>query len=142
MRERRVPARLRHHALLGVDEQHREMRGRRRRDHVPRVLLVARCVGDDELAQCRREIPVRDVDRDALLTLGDEAVGQQRQVEHLTTTLRRALDRGELVGQYRLGVVEQAADQRALAVVDTARGQETQHAVIEDGWIVDDGHQK
>ena len=40
-------------------------------------------VGDDELAQRRGEIAVGDVDRDALLALGDEAVGQQRQIERL-----------------------------------------------------------
>jgi len=31
---------------------------------------MARCVRDDELSPRRAEIPVRDVNRDALLTLG------------------------------------------------------------------------
>ena len=39
--------------------------------------------------------------------------------------------RGELVGEDRLGVVEEAADQRALAVVDAAGGEKPQHAVVE-----------
>ena len=86
-------------------------------------------VGDDELAPRGREVAVRDVDRDALLALGGEAVGEEREIERLPAPLRRALDRGELVGEDRLGVVEQAADQRALAVVDAAGGEEPQHAV-------------
>ena len=37
---------------------------------------MARAVGDDELALVGREVPVRDVDRDALLTLGLEAIDE------------------------------------------------------------------
>jgi hypothetical protein len=42
---------------------------------------VAGGVGDDEVAPRRREVAVRDVDRDALLALGGEAIEQQREVE-------------------------------------------------------------
>jgi hypothetical protein len=76
-------------------------------------LLVAGGVGDDELPQGGGEIAVRDVDRDALLALGDEPVGQQRQIERPASLLRGALDRGELVGEDRLRVVKELPDQRA-----------------------------
>ena len=66
-----------------VDQQDREIRGAGAGDHVARVLLVAGRVGDDELARARGEVAVRDVDRDALLALGGEAVGEQREVERL-----------------------------------------------------------
>jgi len=46
-------------------------------------LLVPRRVGDDELALAGREIAIGDVDRDALLALGGEAVDQQREIEFL-----------------------------------------------------------
>jgi len=50
--------------------------------HVARVYShVPRRVGDDELAPRGREVAVGDVDRDALLALGGEAVEQQREVE-------------------------------------------------------------
>ena len=52
-------------------------------DHVARVLLVARRVGDDELALRRGEVAVGHVDGDALFALGLQAVGQQRQVDRL-----------------------------------------------------------
>ena len=38
-------------------------------------------VGDDEAPPRRREVAVGDVDRDALLALGAQAVGQQREVD-------------------------------------------------------------
>ena len=40
-------------------------------------------VGDDELPLGRGEVAVGDVDRDALLALGPQAVGEQRQVRVL-----------------------------------------------------------
>ncbi len=97
-------------------------------DHVAGVLDVARGVGDDELALRGGEVAVGDVDRDALLALGPQAVGEQRQVRVLVAPVAAgALDRLELVLEDRLRVVEQATDERALAVVDRAGGREPQH---------------
>ena len=76
-----VTTRLPLHAVPRVDQDDRQVAVRRARRHVARVLLVARTVGDDELAPARREVAVRDVDRDALLALGLEAVHQQRQID-------------------------------------------------------------
>jgi hypothetical protein len=42
---------------------------------------VAGGVGDDERPPRRGEVAVGDVDRDALLALGAQAVGQQREVD-------------------------------------------------------------
>ena len=142
MRDRRVPPRLHDHPVSGVDQQDRELRRRRRGDHVARVLVVAGRVGDDELAQGRGEVPVCHVDGDPLLALRDEPVGEQREVETEAAPLRRALDGGELVGENRLGVVEEPTDQRALAVVDAARGEEAQHAVVQHVGIFHRRHQK
>jgi hypothetical protein len=91
---------------------------------------VARGVGQHELALRRREVPVGDVDRDALLTLGAQAVDQQRQVRGRQTLVdRRALHGLDLVGQHGLRVIEQAADQRRLAVVHGARRGEAQEVL-------------
>ena len=110
-------------ARAGVDEQQREVGGRGARDHVARVLRVPGAVGEDEAPLGRGEGAVGDVDRDALLALGAQAVGEQREVEPVDRAL---LDVRELVGQDGLGVVEQAADQGRLAVVDAAGGGEPQ----------------
>src|SRR5271169_4420416 len=68
------------HAVARIDEDHRQVRVRGSGDHVARVLGVSRCVGDDELPLRRREVPVGNVYRDALLALRSEAVGEKREV--------------------------------------------------------------
>jgi hypothetical protein len=84
---------------------------------------VAGRVGDDELAPGGVEVAVGDVDRDALLALGAQAVGQQGEVGvAVAAALGRLLDVLELVLEDRLRVVQQPADERRLAVVDRASG--------------------
>ena len=68
-------------ALARVDQQDGELGGGGAGRHVARVLLVAGRVGDDERAPGGREIAIGDVDGDALLALGGEAVDQQREIE-------------------------------------------------------------
>ncbi len=63
-----------------IDQHQRQVGGGGAGDHVARVLLVARRVGDDELAPGGLEVAVGDVDRDALLALGAQAVGEQGEV--------------------------------------------------------------
>ena len=63
-----------------VDQDDGEVCGGSSCDHVARVLHVARCIGDDELALGRSEIAVRHIDRDALLAFGTQSIGQQTEV--------------------------------------------------------------
>ena len=73
------------------------------------------------------EVAVGDVDRDALLALGAQAVGQQRQVEVAVAAALGGLgDVLELVLEDRLGVVQQPPDQGRLAVVDGSGGGDPQ----------------
>jgi hypothetical protein len=74
------------------------------------------------------EVAVGDVDGDALLAFGLQAVGQQRQIDRLAGRL--ALQRVQLVGEDGTAVVEQAADERALAVVHAAGGEKAQGAMV------------
>ena len=72
-------------------------------DHVARVLHVAGRVGDDELAPRRGEVAVGDVDGDALLALGAEAVGEVGQVDLAAAgDVGGALQRLDLVFHQRL----------------------------------------
>ena len=122
--DRGVAAALLGQPGAGVDQQQRQIGGRGARDHVARVLRVAGAVGEDEPPPRRRERAVGDVDRDALLALGPQAVGEQREVEAFDRAL---LHVGELIGEDGLGVVQKPADERRLAVVDAAgRGQPQQ----------------
>jgi hypothetical protein len=68
---KRVAARLRRARPLRASiRMIGEVGGRGAGGHVARVLLVARRVGDDELAPVGGEVAVGDVDGDALLALG------------------------------------------------------------------------
>ena len=77
----RMAPRLRQHALARIDQHDGEIGGRGAGRHVAGVLLVAGRVGDDERALRRGEEAVGDVDGDALLALGLEAVDQQREID-------------------------------------------------------------
>ncbi len=116
-----VAAGLLDHALAGVDEHDGDVGRRGAGHHVARVLHVARGVGELEAALRGDEAAVGDVDRDPLLALGAQPVGEQREVDvAVAAPLARLLDRLHLVDEHLLRVEEQAADQRRLAVVDGA----------------------
>jgi hypothetical protein len=128
-----VPARLRQHALARVHQDHGGIGGGGAGHHVAGVLLVAGRIGDDELALLGGEKAVGDVDGDALLALGGEAVDEQREVDLLALgapLLRVFLDGAELVFEQQLGVVQKAPDERALAVVDAAAGDEPEQPLL------------
>ena len=123
------------HALPGVDQDDREIGGGGAGRHVAGILLMARRVGDDELASAGGEIAIGDVDGDALLALGLEAVDHEGQVQLAAlgaVELALGFEGGDLVFQEQLGVVEQAADQRALAVVDAAAGEKAEEGFFRD----------
>ncbi len=125
--DKRMAARLRQHAVARIDQDDGEIGGGSAGRHVARVLLVARRIGDDELALRRGEIAVGDIDRDALFALGAQAVGQQRQIDVAAAAVGGRLGHArELVFVDALGIVEQAADEGALAVVDAAGGGEAE----------------
>ena len=128
-----MASRLGQNTLPGIDQDDGHVRRRRPGNHVAGVLLVARRVGNDKLALVGREKAVRDVDRDSLLALGGQAVEEQREVEFAiarTLSFRIRLQRCELIVVEQLRFVQQAADQRALAVVDTAAGKEAQQRLL------------
>ena len=105
-----VPVRLFHHAVAGVDEDDGEVGSGSSRDHVARVLHVARCIGDDELALGRCEIAVRHIDRDALFAFGTQSIGQQTEVSCFQAFLfAGCLNRFELIFKNAFAVVQQAA---------------------------------
>ena len=128
-----VTSRLRQHAFASVDQNHRHIGRRCTRHHVARVLLVPRRVGDDELAPVGGEETVGHVDRDALLTLCRETIDQQREIQFTALRahlLRIRFQRRELILEDHFRLVEQAADERRLAVIHAAAGNEPQQALV------------
>ena len=96
-----MPARLFDNALAGIDQDDDELGRRCAGHHVARVLHVSRSVGEHELALRRCEVAVRHVDRDALLPLGPQPVGQQREFDAVVPAVAtRPLDGFEGVGEH------------------------------------------
>ncbi|MCW0466663.1 hypothetical protein NB705_003736 [Xanthomonas sacchari] len=128
-----VPAGLGQHALGRIDQHHRHIGGGGAGGHVAGVLRMPGAVGDDELAPVGIEIAVGNVDGDALLALGGQAIQQQRIVDGSAAgavALAVDTERSQLVVEQPLAVVQQATDQRALAVVDAAAGDEAQQRLV------------
>ena len=101
--------------------------------HVAGVLLVARRVGDDELALVGGEEAVGDVDGDALLALGFQPVDQKREIDIARRWCRVSWNPSPArpaVFEQQLGVVEQPPDQGGLAVVDAAAGEKAQQRLL------------
>ena len=125
--------RLRANTASRIDHEDRDVAVRCRHRHVAGVLLVTRRVGDEHATPVRQvHVPVRDVDRDALRALVLQAVQQQGVVDLPDGQQRRvAAAIGtcvlELVDRHRIGLGEQAADERGLAVVDRPAGDQVQH---------------
>lgn len=121
-----MAARLRQDALRRVDEDDGEVGERCAAGHVARVLLMARRIRADEAAVVRREVAVGDIDRDALLALREQSVQEQRVVDGTAAAadFRIEQQRFFLVGVDELGIVQEMADERGLAVVDAAAGDE------------------
>ena len=133
-----VPPRLRQHALARIDQHHRQLRVGGAGGHVAGVLLVAGAVGHDEAAPRGVEIAVGHVDGDALLALGVQAIGEQGEIERAlggigVQSAAFTCQRLQLVVRQHAGIVEQAAEQGALAVVHAAAGNETQQSLFRRG---------
>ena len=95
------------------------------------------------LRRWRGEVAVGDVDGDALLALGAQAVGELGEVDGGLLLAGRgdlAGDGADLVLVDVAGVVEQAADEGGLAVVDAAGGGEAEQVLgLLDGEELFDG---
>ena len=98
--------------------------------HVARILLVTRTVGDDELAVLGGEEAIGHIDGDALFAFCGKAIDEQGEVDLLALrahALAVVFERGKLVLEDHLRIVEQAADERGLPIINAAAGDEAQH---------------
>src|SRR5699024_801006 len=105
-----VAAGLLDDAVAGVDKQNYNLGGGDAGDGVAGVLHVAWGISQDEGALVGGEVAVGNVDGDALLTLGAQAVDEEGQVEAFEATVGGgALYGSQLISKNRLGVVQEAA---------------------------------
>ena len=86
-------------------------------------------VGNNELALGGREVAIRHINGDALLTLSLQTIHQQRQIHFFagsTGLLGITGDGFHVIFIDHLGVVQQTTNQRAFAVIDIAAGKKAQ----------------
>ena len=117
-----VSTRLYENALRCIYENHCEVGKRCAHGHVARVFFMPRSVSNDKAAVIRREIAVRDIDGNALLAFGHQAVQQKGIVNFsaAATDFTVELQSFFLVGVEQLGIVKDMPDERRLSIVHTA----------------------
>ncbi|MHC2751218.1 hypothetical protein ACVIWV_006672 [Bradyrhizobium diazoefficiens] len=120
MQEIAVPPGLVAHALERVDDQHRAVGLRGAGDHVAQEFGMAGRVDQHDVARIGAEADLRGVDGDALVALGLERVEQERPFERHAAPRADGLQHLQLAVGQAAGLVQEAADQRRLAVVDMA----------------------
>src|SRR5438552_3727172 len=122
-----VPLRLRLNPPAGVEQEDGKIGIGSAGCHIAGVLLMAGSVGQNKLPPGRTEVAVGDIDGDALFAFRPQAVGQKGQLQ--------ALARGEphcmqLVFEDTLGIVEQATDERGLAIIHAAGGNQAKQVLL------------
>ena len=133
----RMPARLGGQAMTRVDQNDRGIRRGRAGRHVSRVLLVTRRIGNQKPAPGGGEVPVRYIDRDSLLSLGLQAVRQQREVQRSGRPVHSAIAQGlHVVVMDGMCVVQEPADQGRLAVIHASCRREAQQRLLVCRWCI------
>jgi hypothetical protein len=93
---------------------------------------MTRCVRDDEFSPRSREVPVADVDGDALLALCAQTVRKQRKVDRPVRAVDATFLYGrELVFVKGLGIVQQSTYESGLAVVHAPGSRKSQEFLIQ-----------
>ena len=120
MQQIAVPPGLVAHAFQRVDDQHRAVGLRGAGDHVAQEFGVAGRVDQHDVARAGAEADLRGVDGDALVALGLQRVEQERPFERHAAPRADGFQHFELALGQAAGLVQQAPDQRRLAVIDMA----------------------
>ena len=115
-----VPPRVLAHAFHGVDHEQGRLGARGAGDQVPDELDVPGGVDEDVVAFRRLEEHARGVDRDALGALVLERVEEERVFEGFGRAAAQLADLIELALRQGVGIGQEPADDRALAVIDVA----------------------
>ena len=126
-----MPPGLGQQAARRIDQHDGQVSHGGARGHVAGVLHMARAVGNQEAPACGLQVAPGHVDSDALFALGIKAVEQQRIVDlsaACTVAGAGTRQRIALVVRDAAGLVQEPADQRALAVVDAAACDQPQEA--------------
>ncbi len=118
--DEKVTVSLLHDAFARIDEDERYLRIGSAGDHVAGIFNMAGRIGDNVFTGRGGEVDMRHIDGDALLTLGYEAVGEQREVcEIKPFAFTGGVQRFHFILRDGMGIIQQAANQCAFAVIYT-----------------------
>src|SRR6266498_1479718 len=116
--QREMLARLRLRAGLNVDDEQCGVRVGGAGHHVADQLPMSRRVDDDELTRRKRDAYARRIERDRLVALELQCIEHERPFDRDAARSARFLERGDLAVGQQVELVQQATEQRRLAVVD------------------------
>ena len=111
-------ARLRFGTRLRVDHQQRGGSPRRAGDEIADEFAVTRTVDDDQFASRRAHMHARRVERHRLIALELQRVERERPLERHAAARTRRLQLGHFAVGKEVEFVQQAPQQRRLAMVD------------------------
>jgi hypothetical protein len=136
-----VPPALFAHPFVCCDHENGCIGARRARDHVFQKFLVARRVDDDVVAARRPKRNLRRVDRDVLFLLLEQSIEQKRELKFHSFRRASLLHHVHLSVGQRIGVVQDATDERGLSVIDVAGENDAKRQLrVDTGyWILDTG---
>ena len=106
------------HALGGVDHHHGGVAAGGAGDHVLEEFVMSRGVDQDVIAAIGAINDMTRIDGEGLVPLRRQRVGDERPFERHAAALAHRFHRLDLANRKRSGVVEEAADDGRLAMVD------------------------
>ena len=130
-----VPPGLVANAFGGIDDQDRGVGLRRAGDHVAQEFGVAGRVDQHDVARRRAEADLAGVDGDALVALGLQRIEQERPFEGDAAPRADRLEVLELAVREAAGLVQQASDQRRLAMIDMPDDDDANEAARVTGFL-------
>ncbi len=115
-----MPPALFAHPFVRCDHQNRRIRARCARDHVLQELFVTGRVDDEVVASRRSKRDLRRINRNVLLLLLEQGVEHESKLKFHPFRRARLLHHVDLSFRQRIRVVQNAPDERGLAVINVA----------------------
>ena len=127
------------HAFVCADNKDRCVRSRRARDHVLQKFLVPRRIDDRVTAACCSKRNLGGVDGDVLLLFLEKRIEQKREFKLHPFGCAGVLYFFDLPFRQRAGVVENAPDERGLAVIHMTDEDDAELRFKVWGWTLSVG---
>jgi hypothetical protein len=117
-----MPSGLLYNAVTGIDENDDKVGVGSARNHIPGVLDMSGCIGNNEFPFRGREIFIGNVYGNSLFAFCTQTISEQCQVNFPILFVPALFtDSFQLIDQNGFAVVQQSSDECAFTVVNTSR---------------------